>query len=45
MRSKRDKIKVMINDKADEFIEKLFQQLLSWHQIELETSVISNYFI
>ena len=45
MCSKSDKIKVRINDKADEFIEELFQQLLSWYQIELETSVIRNYFI
>ena len=45
MDSKSDKIKVMINDKADEFIEELFQQLLSWNQIELEISIISNYSI
>ena len=29
MDSKSDKIKVMINDQAGEFIEELFQQLLS----------------
>ena len=40
MHSKSDNIEIMINDKADEVIEELFQSLLSRYQIELETSFI-----
>ena len=36
MHSKSDSIENMINDKADEVIEELFQSILSWHQIALE---------
>ena len=36
---KSDNIEVMINDKADEVTEELFQSLLSRYQIGLETSV------
>ena len=35
----------MINDKADEVIEELFQLLLSRYQIELETSMKRNEFV
>ena len=34
--SKGDNIKIMINDKGDEFIEKLFESLLNRYQIGLE---------
>ena len=34
-----DNIEIMINDKTDEVIEKLFQSILSRYQIWLETSV------
>ena len=37
--SKNDNIKIMINDKADEVTEELFQSLLSRYQIRLETSI------
>ena len=33
MRSKSDNMEILINDKADEVIEKLSQSLLSRHQI------------
>ena len=36
MYSKRDNIKIMINDKADEVIEELFPSLLSRYQIGLK---------
>ena len=39
MHSKSDSIEIMINDKADEVIEKLFQSLLSRYQIGLEISM------
>ena len=39
MHSKSDKIEIMINDKADEIIEKHFQSLLSRFQIGLETLI------
>ena len=39
MHSQSDNIEVMINYKADEVIEELFQSLLSRHQIGLETSM------
>ena len=39
MHSKSDSIEIMINDKADEVIEKLFQSLLSRYQIGLERSM------
>ena len=37
--SKSDSIEIMINDKADEVIEELFQSILSSYQTELETSM------
>ena len=37
MQLKSDKIKIMINDKADEVIEVNFESLLSRYQIGLET--------
>ena len=37
--SKSDSIEIMINDKADEVIEELFQSILSRYQTELETSM------
>ena len=37
--SKNDNIKIMINDKADEVTEELFQSLLSRYQIGLERSI------
>ena len=39
MHSQSDNIEVMINYKADEVIEELFQSLLSRYQIGLETSM------
>ena len=36
MNSKSNNIEIMINDKVDEVIEKLFQPLFSRYQIELE---------
>ena len=39
MHSKSDNIKIMINDKADEVIEELFQSLLSKYHVGLETSM------
>ena len=43
--SKRDKIKNMINDKADEGTEELFQSLLFKYQIGLETSMKGSEFV
>ena len=48
MYSKNDNLEIMINDKADEVIEKkFFQSLLSRYQIGLETSmkVVISYLI
>ena len=45
MNSKNDNMEIMINDKADEVIAKLFQLLLSTWQIGLETSVRGRDFI
>ena len=39
MHSKRDNIKIIINDKANKVIEKLFQSLLNRYQIGLKTSI------
>ena len=39
MHSKSDNIEIMINDKAVEVIEELFQTLLSKYQTGLETSL------
>ena len=39
MHSKSDNIEIMVNYKADEVIEELFQSLLSRYQIGLETSM------
>ena len=39
MQSKSSNLKIMINDKEDEIIEKLFQSILSRYQIGLETSM------
>ena len=36
MHSKSDNIEILINDKADEVIEEIFQSLLSRYQIGLE---------
>ena len=45
MHSKSDNIEIIINDKADEIIEKRFQILLSRYQIGLETSMKGSDFI
>ena len=45
MHSKSDNIEIIINDKADKFIEELLQSLLSRYQIGLETSMRGNDFI
>ena len=45
MHSKSDKTEIMINDRADEIIERLFLSLISWYQIELETSMRDSDFI
>ena len=45
MHSKSEYIEIMINDKADEAIEELFQPLLSRYQIGLETSMKSSEFV
>ena len=37
MYSKRDKIKIMINDEADEVIEELFKSLKNRYQSNLES--------
>ena len=39
MHSKGDNMEMMINDKADEVIQELFQSLLSRYQNGLETSI------
>ena len=38
-------IEIMINDKPDEVIEKLFQSLLPKYQIGLGTSIKGRYFV
>ena len=43
--SKSDNIETMINDKADEVIEELFQSLLSRYQIDVETTMKGSSFI
>ena len=45
MHSKSDKIEIMINDKGDEIIGKLFKSLLKRYQIGLETSKRGSNFI
>ena len=45
MHSKSDNIEIMINDKADEVIEELFQSFLSRYQIRLEISIRRSDFI
>ena len=45
MYSKSDNIELIINDKPDEVTQELFQSLLSWHQIRLETSMKGSNFI
>ena len=45
MHSKSDDIEIMINDKSDEIIEKLFESLLNRYQIGLETSIAGSDFI
>ena len=45
MYSKSDNLEIMINNKASEFIEGLFQSLLSRCQIKLETSMKGSHFI
>ena len=42
MHSKSDNIEIVINDKVDEVIEKLFESLVNRHQIGLETSRNTN---
>ena len=37
--SKSDNIEILINDKSDEVIEKLFESFLNRYQIGLETSM------
>ena len=45
MYSKSDNIEIMINDKADEVIEELFQSLLFKYQVGLEISMRGSDFI
>ena len=45
MYSKSDKIKIMINGKADELIQELFQAVLSRYQIGLETFIKGSDFV
>ena len=45
MHSKSDNIEIMINDKADEVIEVLFESLFNRYQIGLETSIRGSDFI
>ena len=45
MHSISDNIEIMINDKSDEVIEKLFQLLLSRYKIGLEKSMKGSDFI
>ena len=40
MHSKSNNIEIMINDKADEVIEKIFESILNKYQIRLETSLL-----
>ena len=39
MHSRIDNIEIMINAKANKVVEELFQSLLSWYQIGMETSM------
>ena len=45
MHLKSDNIEIMVCDKSDEVIEKLFESFLSGYQIGLETSMRSSEFI
>ena len=45
MHSKSDKMEIMINDKADEVIEELFESFVNSFQIGLETSIRGSDFI
>ena len=45
MHSKRDNKEIMINDKADEVIEELFESLLNRYQRNLEKLMKSNAFV
>ena len=45
MHSKSDNMEIMINDKADEIIEELFDSLFSRYQFGLETSMKGSDFI
>ena len=45
MHSKNNNVEIMINDKADEVIEELFQSPFSRYQIGLETSIKGSDFI
>ena len=45
MHSKSNKIEIMINNKADEIIEKHFQSLLARCQIGLETLIKGSVFV
>ena len=45
MHSKSDKMEIMINDKADEVIEVLFESFVNSYQIGLETSIRGSDFI
>ena len=45
MHLKSDNIKIMINDKADQVIEKNFDSRLSKYQISLETTMKGSSFI
>ena len=45
MHSKSDNIKIMISDKVDEVIEKLFESILSKFQVGLEELVKGSDFV
>ena len=45
MHSRSDNIEIMMNDKADEVMEELFQSLLSRYQIGLEAPMKSSEFV
>ena len=45
MHSKSDNMEIMINDKADEVIEELFQSLFSRYQIESQASMKGSDFV
>ena len=45
MHSKSDNIELMINNKAEEVIEELFETFLNRHQIGLETSIRDSDFV